>query len=68
MRLDHNFFCVQPSKKSNAKNASVAHNTAEQRRKREEKKDTEMGVNYIYYSNWLFISACNEWYNDLHYV
>ncbi|KAE8124605.1 hypothetical protein FH972_019472 [Carpinus fangiana] len=44
MRLDHNFFCVQSSKKSNAKNAPVAYNTVEQRKKREEKKDEELGA------------------------
>jgi hypothetical protein len=57
MRPDHNFFFVPPSKTPNAKNAPVSHNTVEQRRKREGKKDKELGVNYIYYSNWLFISG-----------
>jgi hypothetical protein len=57
MCLEHNFFCVQPSKKPIAKNAPVSQNTVEQRRKREGKKDKELGVNYIYYSNWLFISG-----------
>ncbi|KAG2676273.1 hypothetical protein I3760_12G045500 [Carya illinoinensis] len=43
MHLDHNFFCVQPSKKPKAKNAPVSHSTVEERRKQEGNKDEELG-------------------------
>ena len=48
MRLDHNFFCVQPSSKPKAKKTPVSHNTVEERMNREVNEDEELGVNYVY--------------------
>jgi callose synthase len=55
MRLDHNFFCVQPSNKPKAKKAPVSHDTVEDRRKSEENKDEELGATTeeIHEQKWL---------------
>lgn len=57
MRLDHNFFCVQPSKKPKAKNAPVSHSTVEEREKQEGNKDEELGVDiFVIITQMNFVS------------
>lgn len=57
MRLDHNFFCVQTSKKTKAKNAPVSHSTVEEREKQEGNKDEELGVDiFVIITQMNFVS------------
>lgn len=57
MRLDHDFFCTQPSKKPKPKKASVSTGSVEERR--EDGEEVEVGVYYITIILLLSVQDCS---------